>query len=241
MQAAAGSDLVDHGGGGGRLHAGGTGIPEDGEVRRPDDAHADAYPRHPGRPRRAVKGLGPDRPVLVGFAAETGDVVHKAREKRARKQVDLIVANDVSRADRGFDVDTNAVTIVDARGEEIVPLQSKAEVAAAILDRVEALVSARRRAGHAGAAAPDPRRSATGNPAVPHDTLADHLTFFEELGVEGVRLDAAWRARAVPDAVASGRPAWPGPTTPRPAPSEPAYRLPVPVFANAPRRSRPYA
>jgi phosphopantothenoylcysteine decarboxylase/phosphopantothenate--cysteine ligase len=57
--------------------------------------------------------------------------------------VDLIVANDVSRADRGFDVETNAVTLVDEQGEQDVPLQSKAAVAGAILDRVEALVRAR--------------------------------------------------------------------------------------------------
>lgn len=50
--------------------------------------------------RRAAGELG--RTVLVGFAAETGDVVARAREKRRRKQVDLIVANDVSRQDRGF-------------------------------------------------------------------------------------------------------------------------------------------
>ena len=65
------------------------------------------------------------RPVLVGFAAETDDVVRKAREKRARKSVDLIVANDVSQPDRGFDADTNAVTLVGDEGDEDVPLQSK--------------------------------------------------------------------------------------------------------------------
>ena len=83
------------------------------------------------------------RPVLVGFAAETDDVVRKAREKRARKGVDLIVANDVSLPDRGFDVETNAVTLVTEDGEETVSLQSKARVAAAILDRVERLVRTR--------------------------------------------------------------------------------------------------
>jgi phosphopantothenoylcysteine decarboxylase/phosphopantothenate--cysteine ligase len=82
-------------------------------------------------------------PVLVGFAAETGDAVSKAREKRARKNADLIVANDVSRADAGFDVETNAVTIVGADGDHPVPVQSKARVAAVILDRVEELVRTR--------------------------------------------------------------------------------------------------
>ena len=81
--------------------------------------------------------------VLVGFAAETRDVVARAREKRARKQVDLIVANDVSRADAGFDVDTNAVTLVDADGEAALPLQSKADAARAIVDRIASLLTAR--------------------------------------------------------------------------------------------------
>jgi phosphopantothenoylcysteine decarboxylase/phosphopantothenate--cysteine ligase len=83
---------------------------------------------------------GCSRPVLVGFAAETDDVLHKARDKRARKRVDLIVANDVSQSDRGFDVETNADTIVGADGAETVPLQHKDRVAARILDRVEGLL-----------------------------------------------------------------------------------------------------
>lgn len=82
------------------------------------------------------------RPVLVGFAAETDDVVRKAREKRTRKQVDLVVANDVSQSDRGFDVQNNAVTIVGPDGEETLPLQHKDRVAAAIIDRLEPLLKA---------------------------------------------------------------------------------------------------
>ncbi len=80
-------------------------------------------------------------PVLVGFAAETDDVVPKAREKRARKRVDLIVANDVSQPDQGFDVDTNAVTIVGPDGEDVVPLQAKRGIASAIVDHVERLLA----------------------------------------------------------------------------------------------------
>ena len=76
-------------------------------------------------------------PVLVGFAAETGDPVANARQKLTRKGVDFVVANDVSRADAGFDVDTNAVTIVSADRDEPLPLAPKDEVARAILDRVE--------------------------------------------------------------------------------------------------------
>jgi phosphopantothenoylcysteine decarboxylase/phosphopantothenate--cysteine ligase len=82
-------------------------------------------------------------PVLVGFAAETEDVVLRAREKRVRKHVDLIVANDVSLPDRGFDVETNAATIVSEAGDEEVPLQGKQQVASVILDRVEALLTSR--------------------------------------------------------------------------------------------------
>ena len=86
---------------------------------------------------------GGSRPLLVGFAAETDNVVAKARDKRTRKRVDLIVANDVSRADRGFEVDTNAVTIIGEAGQIEVPLQSKPDVAATILDEIETLLANR--------------------------------------------------------------------------------------------------
>jgi phosphopantothenoylcysteine decarboxylase/phosphopantothenate--cysteine ligase len=82
------------------------------------------------------------RPVLVGFAAETQDVVAKARAKLKAKQVDLIVANDVSRTDAGFEVDSNAATLVSADGLEELPLQSKRALAGRILDRVSTLLSA---------------------------------------------------------------------------------------------------
>jgi phosphopantothenoylcysteine decarboxylase/phosphopantothenate--cysteine ligase len=97
--------------------------------------------------RRAGGELG--KALIVGFAAETSDVVARAREKRRRKQVDLIVANDVSRRDRGFDVDQNAVTLVTAADEQEVTLRSKAEVARVIMDRIESLMA--RPSGHAGA------------------------------------------------------------------------------------------
>ena len=90
--------------------------------------------------RRLAKGGGP---ILIGFAAETQDVIARAAAKRERKHADFIVANDVSRSDAGFDVDTNAVTIVGPDHAESLPLQSKARVAAEILDRVERLLAAR--------------------------------------------------------------------------------------------------
>jgi phosphopantothenoylcysteine decarboxylase / phosphopantothenate---cysteine ligase len=83
------------------------------------------------------KREGRRRPLLVGFAAETADVLARARAKRLRKGIDVIVANDVSREDAGFDVDSNTVTIVDDAGDETLPLQSKADVARALGDRLE--------------------------------------------------------------------------------------------------------
>jgi phosphopantothenoylcysteine decarboxylase / phosphopantothenate---cysteine ligase len=90
--------------------------------------------------RRVAQGGGP---LLIGFAAETEDVVASAAAKRERKHADFIVANDVSRTDAGFDVDTNAVTIVGPEGAEALPLQPKSRVAAEILDRVEKLLASR--------------------------------------------------------------------------------------------------
>ena len=90
--------------------------------------------------RRLARGSGP---VLVGFAAETEDVVRRAGAKRDKKHIDLIVANDVSRDDAGFDVDVNEVTIIGPEGADHLPLQSKAKVAAAVLDRIEKLLTSR--------------------------------------------------------------------------------------------------
>jgi phosphopantothenoylcysteine decarboxylase/phosphopantothenate--cysteine ligase len=79
--------------------------------------------------------------VLVGFAAETGATgLERAREKLAAKEVDLIVYNDVSRADVGFDALENEVVIVSADGERRVEKAPKEVIAAAILDEVERLV-----------------------------------------------------------------------------------------------------
>ncbi len=80
------------------------------------------------------------RPVLVGFAAETHDVVTRAQTKLDAKRVDLMVANDVSRTDAGFEVETNVTTFVETAGSRELPLLSKREVAHAILERVEALL-----------------------------------------------------------------------------------------------------
>ena len=81
--------------------------------------------------------------VAVGFAAESEDVVANARAKLAGKDLDLVVANDITRRDAGFGVDTNAVTLVDAAGAMELPVQPKEQVAAAILDRVAGILAGR--------------------------------------------------------------------------------------------------
>jgi len=82
--------------------------------------------------------------LLVGFAAETDDLVANATLKLTRKNLDLVVANDVSQEGAGFHVDTNIAKLLfrDGRVEEL-PLMAKDELAAVILDRVQALRSKR--------------------------------------------------------------------------------------------------
>ena len=81
------------------------------------------------------------RRIFVGFAAETDDMLAEAATKLRRKGLDLIVANDVSRADAGFEVDTNAVVFLTPDGRcEALPLQSKRAVADRLVERVEQLL-----------------------------------------------------------------------------------------------------
>ncbi|MDQ3136644.1 MAG: bifunctional phosphopantothenoylcysteine decarboxylase/phosphopantothenate--cysteine ligase CoaBC [Gemmatimonadota bacterium] len=76
--------------------------------------------------------------IVVGFALETGDALAKGRAKLERKELDLIVINDALEPGAGFEVDTNRVALLDRQGaERVLPLQSKREVAEAILDAVE--------------------------------------------------------------------------------------------------------
>ncbi|MGE4565856.1 MAG: phosphopantothenoylcysteine decarboxylase [Victivallaceae bacterium] len=75
--------------------------------------------------------------TLVGFAAETDDLLVHAAGKLARKNLDWIVANDIGAAGRGFAVDTNAVTLLSSTGTQLeLPLASKAEIAGKILDTI---------------------------------------------------------------------------------------------------------
>jgi phosphopantothenoylcysteine decarboxylase/phosphopantothenate--cysteine ligase len=80
------------------------------------------------------------RPVLVGFAAESGDPLPRGRDKLHRKGADLIVANDISRTDAGFDSELNAATLISRDSEDVVPLGPKTILAERILDRAEQLL-----------------------------------------------------------------------------------------------------
>jgi phosphopantothenoylcysteine decarboxylase/phosphopantothenate--cysteine ligase len=80
--------------------------------------------------------------VLVAFAAETGEGIEHAREKRVKKNADLIVYNDVTQPGAGFDVATNIVTLIDEAVEAALPLLTKREVADQILDRVMKICTA---------------------------------------------------------------------------------------------------
>lgn len=79
--------------------------------------------------------------VVVGFAAESKDLIANAQEKLEARGLDIILANDITRADAGFSVDTNKVTLLDRQGEiEDWPLMTKQQVAERLLERVAALL-----------------------------------------------------------------------------------------------------
>ncbi len=80
--------------------------------------------------------------VVVGFAAESENLLANAREKLERKKLDLLVANDITATDAGFDTDTNRVVLIDAAGgQEALELQSKARVAETVVRRVAQLLA----------------------------------------------------------------------------------------------------
>jgi phosphopantothenoylcysteine decarboxylase/phosphopantothenate--cysteine ligase len=74
--------------------------------------------------------------LVVGFAAETNDVVEYARSKMKKKKLDIVVANDITKEGAGFNTDTNIATILTGSGEQELPLMSKRELADRILDEV---------------------------------------------------------------------------------------------------------
>jgi phosphopantothenoylcysteine decarboxylase / phosphopantothenate---cysteine ligase len=105
-----------------------AGVPTIELVRNPDILAELGAAREPGRP-----------PLLVGFAAETDDVEEHGRAKLERKRADLLVVNDVSATDAGFEVDTNRVVILGRDGSRTeLPLTTKDVVADRILDEVVA-------------------------------------------------------------------------------------------------------
>ncbi|HEY2163989.1 MAG TPA: bifunctional phosphopantothenoylcysteine decarboxylase/phosphopantothenate--cysteine ligase CoaBC, partial [Gemmatimonadaceae bacterium] len=93
---------------------------------------------------QSTRGKRRQDSVIVGFALETNDVLANGRQKLASKDLDLIVVNDATEPGAGFGTDTNRVTLISRDGiESRLPLMSKADVADAILDRVEALLDGR--------------------------------------------------------------------------------------------------
>ena len=122
------------------------------------DATPDLLAETADRVRAGIQASGANRPILVGFAAETGSF-DRVAEKLRGKGVDLLVANDVEAPGSGFGTDTNKVTIysMDAPPEEL-PLLSKREVAELLLDRVVVrLAAAAGGANGAAAVADQPR------------------------------------------------------------------------------------
>ncbi|PKH23575.1 bifunctional phosphopantothenoylcysteine decarboxylase/phosphopantothenate--cysteine ligase CoaBC [Enterobacterales bacterium CwR94] len=86
-----------------------------------------------------VAGVGKlkeNRPYVVGFAAETQNVEEYAQQKRARKQLDLICANDVSQAGQGFNSDSNALHLFWQEGDKVLPLSEKALLGQQLIDEI---------------------------------------------------------------------------------------------------------
>ena len=135
--------------------------------------------------RRVAKGGGP---LLVGFAAETEDVVWRATAKREAKHVDLIVANDVSRADAGLRRRHQRRHDRRARGRRgAAAAEQGARRGRDSRPRRERLLATVR-------LEPD----VTYDWTMDRDQLIEHLTFAKELGVSGVSRDPAWRERSNP-------------------------------------------
>ena len=99
-------------------------------VENPDIAAAVGAAKRPGQ-------------TLVGFAAETEHLLDNARRKLDKKNLDMIVANDVSQPGAGFNVDTNMATLLTREGMVECPLQSKRDLAERILDEIVALRQAK--------------------------------------------------------------------------------------------------
>ncbi|MCQ1056730.1 bifunctional phosphopantothenoylcysteine decarboxylase/phosphopantothenate--cysteine ligase CoaBC [Photobacterium sp. DNB23_23_1] len=90
----------------------------------------------------SIAALEAGRPFTVGFAAETQDVEQYARSKLARKQLDLICANDVSNEGQGFNSDQNALHLYWPKGDKALPLANKAELGTQLIDEIVELFKA---------------------------------------------------------------------------------------------------
>ena len=117
--------------------------PEPLDGKRPKDGSAWTVELEPTSD--VLLALGASRrpgQVLVGFAADgAGAGLERARAKRDAKKADLFVFNDVSRADIGFDSTENEVVLLSESGERHIDKAPKREIAAAVLDEVERLLS----------------------------------------------------------------------------------------------------
>ena len=153
MARAGGRDVDDHGGGGGGLHAGGAGAQKIKKSDGPLDDHAQPHQGHPRRARASCRRASSGCRCWSASRPKPRTSSPTRRTKLEHKGVDLIVANDVSRAGAGFDVDTNAVTLVSRDGTEEVPLQARPRWRPRILDRVEQFLVARSRDTNAPAKA----------------------------------------------------------------------------------------
>ncbi|AMG30463.1 bifunctional phosphopantothenoylcysteine decarboxylase/phosphopantothenate--cysteine ligase CoaBC [Grimontia hollisae] len=87
----------------------------------------------------SVAAMTENRPFTVGFAAETQDIEHYARNKLAKKNLDLICANDVSREGQGFNSDQNALHLYWPTGDKALPLASKADIGHQLVSEITAL------------------------------------------------------------------------------------------------------
>ena len=115
-------------------------IKADHKIKKVEEVESLEMVRTPDILAELGKSKGDSHSILVGFAAETEDLLANAKEKLEKKNLDMIIANDVSREDAGFQSDTNLVKIIHRDGHmEDLPLMTKEEVADQILDRVLAL------------------------------------------------------------------------------------------------------
>ena len=112
-------------------------IEADHKIKKVEEVESLEMVRTPDILAELGNSKGDSRFILVGFAAETEDLLVNASEKLEKKNLDMIIANDVSREDAGFKSDTNLVKIIHRDGHvEDLPLMTKEEVADQILDRI---------------------------------------------------------------------------------------------------------